>query len=48
VIQGVYDDYKTVVVPGETIALRFVASVDHPRTTIYRVRGVTVYGSRLN
>jgi hypothetical protein len=41
VIEGVHDAYKTVIVPGNTIVLRFVASFDHDRTTIYRVNGVT-------
>jgi len=42
-IEGVHDDYTTVIVPGKTIALRFVATFDHDRTTIYRVTGATTY-----
>jgi zinc metalloprotease ZmpB len=43
VIEGVHNDYVSVIVPGETVVLRFVASFDHPRTTIYRVTGLGVW-----
>lgn len=40
VITGAHDEYRSVIVPGDTVVLRFVASFDHTRTTIYRVTGI--------
>ena len=46
VITGVQDSYRSVLVPGYTIVLRFVASFNHRRSaTTYQVTGATTYGT---
>lgn len=43
IIDGPHDDYTTVIVPGETIILHFIASFDHTRTVVYQVKNRIAY-----